>query len=180
MTPRIKSFMALPPGGLYYYEVGGERVESRYWHELRPKAAALMARHGIPGTPEAAVSAFMCPDMPPWFCAGAPPARYVPSDTLRENALPYFSLPLVPYPEMVRRLAVCRKCPKHHRGTCLTCSAAHQWLLAGFQGRRSRLPDDSASGTCLAAKTYEIAVTSVDGALPAWEDVPETCWRNQR
>lgn len=177
---RIKSFMALPPNGFYYYEVGGERVESRYWHEMRPLVQALMAKHGVAGTPEDAVSAHMCPDMPSWFCAGAPESRYIPTRDLRDAARPYFRMPLVPYAEMVRRLAACRLCPMHHRGTCLTCTGTYQWLLAGFDGMRARLPDDAASGVCLAAKTYEVAVTSVDGELPIWDNMPAACWRNNR
>ena len=176
---RFKSVMCPPPGGMFYLEVGGERVEAPDWFQMRRLAAALLARHGDERTPEDAVAAFMCPDMPSWYCtSGGRPT--VLSAEARENAKAYFGRQLVTPAEMARRLAVCRSCPRHSRNICLTCTGHHAWLLAGFGNRRPRLPEDSLSGVCMAAKTFEIAPTSVDGPLPAWDDVPDCCWRNER
>lgn len=176
---RFKSTMCPPPGGMFYLEVGGERVQSRDWFEMRRLAAQLLAKHGDRRTPEAAVAEFMCPDMPSWYCTAGGRSTIMSAEA-RENAKPYFSKHLVAVDEMARRLTACRSCPKHSRNVCLTCTGHLQWLLAGFGGRRPRLPEDSLSGLCLSAKTFEIAPTSVDGELPAWEDVPDCCWRNTK
>jgi hypothetical protein len=178
-TPMFKSTMCPVPGGTFWYELNGEHVEAREWHDMRRLVSALMAKHGVKGSPDLAVAAQMCPELPAWYCTtgGRPVLR---AQELRDNAKRYFGMNLVPYPEMARRLAICRACPRHTRKYCLTCTGHLQWLLAGFGGRRERLPDDSLSGTCEAAKTFEVAVTSVDGPLPEWEDVPATCWRNQK
>ena len=179
MSPRFKSTMCPPPGGIFYFELGGERVEARDWFQMRRLVSPILARHGDRRTAEAAVAEFMCPDLPSWYCTVG--GRHaVLSSEARDNAKPYFSRHLVTADEMARRLSVCRSCPKHSRNVCLTCTGHHQWLLAGFGGRRPRLPEDSLSGICLAAKTFEIAPTSVAGDLPEWDDVPECCWRNAR
>lgn len=179
MTPRFKSTMCPPPGGVFYFEAGGARVEAPDWHRMRKLVVPILERTGDSRTPEEAVAVFMCPDMPSWYCTVGG-RKTVMSTEARENARPYFSMYLVPPDEMARRLSVCRTCPKHNRNVCLTCTGHHQWLLAGFGGRRPRLPEDSMSGICLAAKTFEIAPTSVAGDLPEWDDVPECCWRNAK
>lgn len=176
---RIKSFMCPPPGGVFYYEVGGDRVEAKYWHELRPAVVALMKKHGVTGTPELAVAACMCPESPGWYCTegGRPTVLMHEAQT---GARRYFSMPIAPHDEIARRLAICRACPMHRRNLCLTCTGALKWIYSWFGGRRAPLPDDSASGVCLAAKTFESVVASVDGALPEWTGAPSTCWRNQK
>lgn len=177
--PRFKSTMCPPPGGAFYLEVGGERVQAADWFSMRRAASLLLARHGDRRTPEAAVAEFMCPDMPSWYCTSGG-RETVFSAEARANAKAYFSRNLVPADEMSRRLAACRECPRHSRNVCLTCTGHLQWLLSGFGGRRPKLPEDALSGVCLSAKTFEIAPTSVDGELPTWEDVPDCCWRNRK
>lgn len=176
-TPKFKSTMCPPPGGMFYFEVGGERVEAPDWITMRRLVIPVLARHGVRLTPEEAVAAYMCPDMPKWYCTSGG-VDTVLSAEARTKAKPYFSMHVVPVPEIMRRLAVCRACPRHSRNVCMTCTGHAKWILAGFGNRRPALPDDSMSGTCMAARTFEMAVASVDGPLPEWGDVPETCWRN--
>ena len=180
MTMRFKSTMCPPPGGMFYFELGGERAEAPDWPRMRRLVEPILARHGDRRSPEAAVAEFMCPDMPSWYCtAGGRP--FLRSAEARENAKPYFSRNLVAVDEMARRLEVCRSCPRHSRNVCLTCTGHHRWLLAGFGGRRPALPEDQLSGLCASAKTFEIAATSVaESELPEWGDVPENCWRNRK
>lgn len=173
---RFKSVMCPPPGGTFYFEAAGERVEAADWRQMRRLVVPLLARTGDRRTAEAAVAEFMCPDMPSWYCTVGG-RKTLLSDEAKANARRYFGMHLVTPAEMARRLSACRSCPKHSRNVCLTCTGHYQWLLAGFAGRRPRLPEDSLSGVCLAAKTFEIAPSSVDGPLPEWDDVPGCCWR---
>ena len=176
---RFRSTMCPPPGGMFYFELGGERAEAPNWIAMRRIVVDMLARHGDRRSPEEAVAEFMCPEMPSWYCTrGGRPTVF--SAEARENAKRYFGRHLVPFDEMARRLAVCRSCPKHSRNICMTCTGHARWLLEGFDNRRPKLPEDSMSGVCLAAKTFEIAITSVDGELPEWEDVPDCCWRNRK
>lgn len=179
MSARFKSTMCPPPGGKFYFELNGERVEARDWITMRALVASLLERHGVKALPEAVVAEFMCPDMPDWYCTEGGRKTFTMKEA-REKAVPYFKKNLVPYDDMIRRLAVCRACPKHDRNVCLTCTGNLQWISDRFAGRRRRIPDDNMSGICRSAATFESVVTSIDGAeLPEWTDVPETCWRKQ-
>lgn len=172
--------MCPPPGGKFYYELDGERVEAANWYTMRKLVENLFEKHGVRDIPESAVAAFMCPDMPDWYCTSGGRKTFTMKES-RDNAQQYFTKNLVPYDEMIRRLAVCRKCKHHDRNVCLTCTGNLQWINSQFQGRRKRLPDDDLSGVCRSAATFESVVTSIEQSeLPEWTDVPDTCWRNQK
>ena len=179
MSARFKSVMCPPPGGKFYFELEGERVEARDWFTMRGLVVALFEKHGVKAVPEDAVAAFMCPDMPDWYCTEGGRKTFTMKEA-REKSAQYFSKNLVPYDEMVRRLAICRSCPRHDRNVCLTCTGNLQWIVDRFAGRRRRLPDDDMSGICRSAAAFESVVTAVEkDELPEWTDVPDTCWRKQ-
>lgn len=180
MSARFKSVMCPPPGGKFYFELNGERVEARDWFTMRGLVTALFERHGVKAVPEDAVAVYMCPDMPDWYCTEGGRKTFTMKEA-RTNAVPYFQKNIVPYDEMVRRLAVCRQCRQHDRNVCLTCTGNLQWIAERFQGRRRRIPDDDLSGICRAAATFESVVTAVEASeLPEWSGVPDGCWRKKQ
>ena len=171
--------MCPPPGGKFYFELNGERVEARDWFTMRGLVSALLEKHGVKAVPEEVVARYMCPDMPDWYCTEGGRKTFTMKEA-REKAAPYFAKNIVPYDEMVRRLAICRSCQQHDRNVCLTCTGNLQWISDRFQGRRRRIQDDDLSGICRAAGTFESVVTAVEESeLPEWTEVPDTCWRKQ-
>lgn len=180
-TPvKFRSTMVPPPGGKFFFEHEGERLEARYWLEMEPRVRDLMARHGLKGSPAAIVAEYMCPHMPDWYCeglnSGAPVIRL---HEARDNSEPYFRRPVVTFDEISRRLNICAKCPMHTRRFCLTCTGVLDWVQAGFSGRRPRMLEDKVSGTCICSKALEIVTTAVEYGEkePVWEGAPKTCWR---
>lgn len=173
------------PGG-FFFEIDGDRAEARTLVELRPKAAAILARHGRGGeSVDAAVAAFMCPRLgndARWACSGE--FRHEnwigPREALQKSA-EFGGRQVVPFDEIERRLAVCSSCPKHYRGWCLACNGHLERVLSMFDEARPRLPADSGSGVCRCTGAYEAAMVSVayGEGDPVWEGAPETCWRRR-
>jgi hypothetical protein len=176
----FKSVMQDPPGGEWFFEHAGERISDRTWPGFLSKMISLMDRHGIQGLPRDVAAAYMCPHLPDWFCTSGG-VKTVSTDKAREIAAPYFIKHLTTYPEIMRRLDICRKCPRHNRNVCLTCTGVLDWIIRSFgEKRRKRIPEDRLSGICTCAGTFESVVASVDRSeLPEWKDVPENCWRNE-
>lgn len=172
----------VPPGGLFFYEAGGERAVGRTLVEILPKVRAINARHGIQGTAEAALAAYMCPRIPNAgaYCRGAdvPGAHVLPHAALRAS-MPYCRRHVVAFDVIERRMRACQACPRHARDWCPTCSGHVSAMLNAFGKRRTALPEDTLSGVCQCAKAYEIAIASVEYGEdePVWEGVPDTCWR---
>lgn len=178
-TAAIRSYMTPPPGGEFFCYVGDERISGTYWREFAPRVRAFMAAHGIEGTPEGFVSRCMCPYMPDWYCSGVFSSRPVRLNEARKTATSYFTQVVVPFDVIQRRLEICRTCPKHNRNLCLSCTGILNWIFSSFGPRRVKLPEDKLTGTCECARTFVSVAASVDHrGLPQWEDVPETCWRN--
>jgi len=178
---RFVSVMTPPPGGKYFLEIGGERVESHTWADMHGKAAALMQKHGVTGPVEWVVAEYMCPFMPDWYCRGAAGRQVIRDREAWDNAQPYFRMNLVTFDEVSRRLRICSECPKHSReGSCLTCSGILNKILASFGGHRTRVLEDEASGVCTCARTYESVIASVDHENDKWTGIPDTCWRNEK
>lgn len=174
---RFRSKMTPPPGGKFFYEAGGERVEAHTWLEMEPKAQALMRRHGVEGFVEDAVAAYMCPHMPDWYCSGESSRHVTTVRDARRNAQQYYSRNLVTFDRLSARMRACHDCPMHERDVCLTCTGILRDIMASFGGRRVKVPEDSMSGVCRCAKTFEAVVASVEHEGDPWEGVPETCWR---
>lgn len=182
---RFVSVMTPPPGGKFFYEVNGERVEAATWPEMQPKAAALMAKNGIEGPVEWAVASYMCPSMPDWYCRGVAGRTVVRDREAVVAAEQYFRKPLVPFDTVSDRLRACSECQKHSReGACITCSGRLAWILARFGGRRFRpkVLEDELSGVCTCARTFEAVIASVSYGEDeeCWEGAPDTCWRKKR
>lgn len=179
---KIRSLMTPPPGGFFFYELNGERVQARLWPDMEPMVRALMQKHGVVGSPAAVVSEFMCPSMPDWYCSGPNLRHVLRIPEIRENAGPYFHKQIVPFDVVSRRLRCCQQCPKHTRNFCLTCTGLSDWIMVSFNNRRTRVPEDQASGTCECAKTLEAVIATVDYADsdPVWDGVPDTCWRKTK
>ena len=171
-----------PPGGLFFCEIGGERVQGRTFLEIAPKVRELMRRHGVSGTAEMAVAAYMCPRIPNpgLYCRGGavPPAHGNARDAIA-NSLPYCSRRVVPFDVIERRMQRCAECPEHKRDWCPTCSGHVSMMKEAFDGRRRDVPEDTLAGVCQKAKAYEYAVASVEYAEgePVWAGTPDTCWR---
>lgn len=181
LPARFRSTMTPPPGGMFFYEHAGERVEARTWLEMRPKVEALMAKHGLKGYADLLVAAYMCPHMPGWYCTGAVPARSVTTvKTALANAVPYYRRELVPFDEISRRMRICHECPKHERDVCLTCTGILDRIKMSFGGRRVSVLEDKMSGVCSCAKTFEAVVASVEHGDEPWPDAPDCCWRKRK
>lgn len=178
---RFVSVMTPPPGGKYFFELGGERVEASNWPEMHTKAQALMQKHGVTGPVEWAVAEYMCPYMPDWYCRGVVGRTVVRDREAWDRAQQYFRRDLVPFDEVSRRLRICQGCEKHSReGSCITCSGILAKILAAFGGKRPKVLEDEATGICTCCRTYESVVASVKHGDDPWPETPDNCWRNQK
>lgn len=180
MTPaRFKSVMTPPPGGKFFYEINGERVEAPSWVEMYPKARELMIKNGVTGPVEWAVATYMCPFMPDWYCSGVSGRTVVRDKEAWANSEVYFRGDLVTHDIISSRLRICAKCKAHSReGVCLTCTGGLARILATFRGRRPKVLEDELSGVCTVARAYESVMASVECEPLTGESVPEGCWRN--
>lgn len=172
-----------PPGGVWFYYGYGERVEAPTYSMAVASVADILRRHGDLTDPGTALAEYMCPQMPNWVCEGEVRSKETvyPMDA-REAAKEYFTRKVAPMDLVMRRMEICSSCKKHRRDFCLTCAEHDRYIYDGFGGRRPRLPGDMASGCCLCAKTFEAVVASVEYGKeePAWEGVPDTCWRKRK
>lgn len=178
----FKDTQSAPPCG-YFYETHGVRIRARTFVEIEPKVRALMAKFNIPGTPEMAVAAYMCPrlDDPGRYCEGSVKAvPHVLSLEAYKNSTPYTTAPVVPFDRVARRERVCAECPKHQRDWCPTCTGHIVRLSSMFEGKRPDLPEDKVTGVCGCARAYEYAICSVKygDKDPIWDGAPDTCWRH--
>lgn len=174
----------LPPPGGFFFEYAGERARGPTFVSIEPAVRGIMRRHGIPGTPEMAVAAYMCPklDDPGRYCRGpVVPEMHTTAAEAMANSVKYCSRNVVPFDRIARREAVCLKCPKHRRHWCPTCTGHPDRIRGLMGGRRPDIPEDRLSGVCECAKAYEYAVASVEYAAdePIWSGAPETCWRRR-
>lgn len=173
--------MTPPPGGKYFLEINGERVEANNWPTMHMKAHALMMKHGINEPVEWVVAEYMCPYMPSWYCRGSSSRVVIRDKEAWANAQPYFRHDLVTFDAISERLRICANCPKHSReGSCVTCSGILSRILASFGGHRPKVLEDAASGVCQCARTYEAVVASVKHGEDSWEGTPDCCWRNRK
>lgn len=173
----------VPPGGMWFFQLGDDRVTSPVYELAVKRVGELLALRGVDKNPAQALAEFMCPHMPSWFCAGE--VGHSPVITVKdacEKAWPYFGKKVLPVDIISRRLEVCQSCAKHRRDFCLHCSGLDTWVSDGFRNARPVLPADDASGCCTCAGTMEAVIASVAYGEQdsVWEGVPETCWRNQR
>lgn len=183
MSVRFTSIHNPSPVGRWFYEVGGERVEGPTWYAIQHRVEDMMARHGVTGNPEEVVAAYMCPQMPEWFCRSDEPDNpdVVRRQEALDKAVPYFNRPVVPPMEIERRIEICRRCPKHQGSICLTCTGILDWINRGFGGRRVSVDMDKVSRTCSVARTFESVVATVDfGSEPPPDGTPPNCWRNEK
>lgn len=174
---RFKSKMTPPPGGKFFLEVDGDRVEAHTWLEMLPKVQALMARHNIGGFAEDLVANYMCPYMPDWYCTGHVGHSVTTVHDARKNAAQYYSRNLVTFDRLSERMRICHDCPKHERDICLTCTGILHNIMVSFGGKRVKVPEDLMSGVCGCAKTFEAVIASVEHDGDPWEGAPDTCWR---
>lgn len=171
-----------PPGGKYFFRLGDDAFESYSYEDAVGKTRDILRRHNMSHMPAAAALAeYMCPHMPDGFCTQNYGNKVFTLDRQWEVAQKYYSLPVVAFDEIERRLAICSACPRRNRLFCLSCGGGLQRVKQGFHGARRILPADQFSGTCLCAGTFESVVASIEkDALPEWEETPPpNCWRNQ-
>lgn len=173
--------MTPPPGGKFFYELNGERVEAHTWVEMKPKVEALMAKHGVTGYADVLVAEFMCPHMPSWYCTGVTRRTSVTKSVALDEAKKYYGRDMLTFDQIAERLRICTACKMHEREVCLTCTGVLKHIKAMFGGRRPRLLEDDLSGICACAKTFEAVIASVDlTGVGEWPEVPENCWRNRK
>lgn len=169
--------MTPPPGGVFFFEHGGERIEARTWLEMQPKMEDFMKRHGLTGFASDLVAGYMCPFMPSWYCTGTVSRKSTSIRDARKSAERYFPAHLVPFNVMSDRMRICHECPKHERDVCLTCTGILDWITSAFGGRRRRVHEDNMSGICGCAGTFEAVIAAVEHNGDAWPEAPGTCWR---
>lgn len=172
-----------PPGGMYFFELNGDKVSARTFVEIAPAVRRIMAKHGMKGSAESAVAAYMCPRIPDpgRYCTGptVPVAHVRPHEAI-EQSLTYIKRRVVAFDTIERRMQMCHTCPKHSRDWCPTCTGHVAQIIRQFGSRRAELPIDTASGVCQCAKAYEMAIASVEYGddEKIWDGAPDTCWRH--
>lgn len=180
-TPRFTNTVSVvPPGGVWFFQIGEDRVASPVYDLAVKMVAEVLAKHGVNKQAPQALAEFMCPHMPSWFCAGN--VGHSPVITVKEaceKARPYFGQRVLPVDLITKRMEICQSCKKHRRDFCLHCNGLDSWVSAGFRRARPVLPADAASGCCSCAGTMEAVIASVEYGEEdvVWEGVPETCWR---
>ena len=170
----------VPPGGVWFFRLGDDHVESPIYEFAVRRTGEILRAHGVGGDAGTALAEYMCPHMPAWFCRGeGPVSPVITGREARDNAVPYFGRDLVPVDRVLRRMAICSECMRHRRDFCLHCEGHDSWISGMFRGRRPKLPADDASGCCTCAKTFEAVVASVEYGPDEgiWEGVPDNCWR---
>lgn len=186
MKYRIRSKLSAAPGGRFFYERDGRRVEAGTYDSAVQAVARLLAERGVAADAEEELAAYMCPRVGRdalWFCAGGEPvsAGVPPRDAL-ENSLRAVAGRLVAtFDTIESRLATCQRCPKHERNWCPTCTGHFDRVMVSLSRKRPRLPLDRGAGVCACAKAYESAICSVEYGKDesAWEGTPEGCWRRK-
>ena len=182
-VPRfVQTAWVVPPGGAWFFQMGDDKVASPVYEIALKGVGEILAKHGVKTPAPQALAEFMCPHMPPGFCAG--PVAHSPAITGKmaaDKAERYFYRRLVPVDEVMRRMDVCLRCKAHRRDFCLSCAGWPSWISGKFNNRRPVLPVDTASGCCSCAGTFEAVIASVeyDKDEAVWEGAPETCWRRQ-
>lgn len=177
----VSTRSVVPPGGLWFFQMGDDRYESPLYEDCVAHVADIMRKHGVKGSAIDALADFMCPHMPAYFCRGAGPVSpVIMARDAMKAAEPYFSRQLETVDVISKRLQACTKCPMHRRDFCLHCHGYDTWICDKFGNRRVKLPADDASGCCTCAKTFEAVVASVTYGHDEkpWEGIPETCWRH--
>lgn len=179
----IRDRNAEPPGGYFFFEHDGEAIEPTRSIEIAERrVAALLARHGVRDVfPFVALSEYMCPRVATGYCTTPSSIRRITVREVKGLAETYFRLRAEPFGVISERLGVCADCPKNNRRVvCIPCTGFAQWIIAGFGGRRGRLPADAFAGVCECAHTFaSVAATVAYGNdAPEWpEPPPENCWR---
>lgn len=169
-----------PPGGMWVYSIGDDRIETPLYEDALRKVDALLRKYSINSSAVTELANYMCPLLPEGQCTGtgqSSPVIY-PHDA-EMNAMRYFGRQLETTDVITKRLEQCTRCKKHRRDFCLHCSGYDEWISHKFRGLRPKLPADDASGCCSCAKTMEAVIASVcyDPNENVWEGAPDTCWR---
>jgi len=177
---RFRTIHAIPPGGVYEYELDGVLVQDRSRFGISAKVRELRASKGLQTVGDGFdyVMDWMCPRLPDGFCSAPPKLARLDVRLVKENTVRLFGARLVPSDEAERRLELCLRCPMHtRRGLCVDCTGLLEWMRRGMRGRGA-LPADQASGTCLCDNVMAAAGASVAmRPLVADAEYPAECWR---
>jgi len=174
---RFNSYNAYPPGGMYFFELNGEYVQSQSKPDICQRVKRLYERAGlpVPFDPFEVVMSHMCPTMPPGMCNGET-APGVSVSQVKENTRKLFGQKPA-QPVVIReRLHVCLGCKENSKSSCPSCSGLLDWVLDGV-GSRTRIPADNFAYVCRPAAVFVSAVVSVESPGPVPEGCPENCWR---
>lgn len=176
----VRSTATVPPGGAWFWEDGDHLVSDPDYRTAVDAVARILRDNGSSADPEQELLGFMAPRMPAGWAVGysGPRARTF-SDYLKA-AVPYYGRQVERVDNVMRRMEVCRLCPRFRREGCLTCRKIPEYVENGFKGRRAAVPSvDSRSGICVCAGTFNMVVASVtyDKNEAVWEGTPPTCWR---
>lgn len=195
--PRFRNDMAVPPGGLYFYEIetgaGPVRFESSSMEDLDRKIRLFCNAnsHPFPVDLNASVQEFMCPRIQDGFCTTPglrTPARMLTLQGVKDvtrlivrKALSSVGTFLAPQGEAERRASICLTCPNNSVQGCTVCSGLLQ-LVRQLVGRRETKYDQYLGVCtlcgCLLRTKVHISAEGLKAATtpPPPEKIPAACW----
>jgi hypothetical protein len=177
---RFLSQNSSPPGGVYFFELNGERVQSKSKVEICARVKMLYYGQGypVPHTPFDVIMDYMCPYMPEGFCSGTGPHKNMLSiSKLQENTRALFGRPVATPVRIRERLQTCIRCRCNSRAECPSCVNLAEWVIEKLN-TRSRIPADELVHVCVPAGAMVSALVSIDDPGDIPDGCPERCWRH--
>lgn len=180
----LRSTRYAPPGGVWFYEVDGVRIESQSsFTDLESKVVYHYETIGlaIPLDLRLLIEDFMCKHLPDGNCVGE--GARIPgsvSPSFFEIIKNLGKLRGVPYTDAraaEMRATTCRACPNNNFAACHSCNGLQENTLNAVGGRRVlNLPY---LGVCLlyALPTYGLVWVR---DLPETAGLPDNCWAKGR
>jgi len=175
---RFQSRHATPPGGVYFFALDGDFVESRSSATICLLVKDLYRKQGRqpPFDPLSVVMTHMCKSMPDGFCTEPTGMTGANVSTIKERTRALFRLPIAEPVVIRERLHVCLACPENSRSVCPACSGLLDWVLSHMSSR-TRIPADEFAYVCGPAQVFVSALVTAEDPGPPPDGCPETCWR---
>lgn len=175
---RFRHYHSDPPGGVYFFAIGDDYVESRSRAEIKDMAIAVYKKHGKvpPFDVFECVMEYMCPKMPDGFCTGPSTETAVSVSIIKENTRQLFRKKVADPIVIRERLHTCLSCPENSRAVCPSCCGLTDWVVRNMTGR-TRIPADEFAFVCGPAQAFVSALVTAEDPGPAPEGCHKDCWR---
>jgi hypothetical protein len=176
---RFVTYNTMPPGGVFFFQLGADYVSAPSRIQICAKVKALHLKHGVPCHPDPweMIMDHMCQRLPSGYCTEPVEngvKMYTVAD-IKANTQKLFGK-MVADPASIRdRLSVCVGCKLNKRSLCPTCTGLLPWILSG--SKRAKVSADDFVSVCAADAVFISALVSVEQEGKAPETCSDNCWR---